>query len=135
VSVRQALRTRADDAVRVIVKMDVLGVWEAVRASDMTAAERAGVIRPSMFFKMKTHPDWSFDRYKARLVADKKLYEDLSSPTVSTTRCSLFHCIRCFFVRGDMPHAGAAYLTHNHRLFLSVASIAFPASEVIKINI
>jgi hypothetical protein len=56
----------------------------------MTTAERAGVIRSSMFLKMKTHPDGSFDMYKARLVAggdmqDKKLYEDLSSPTVSTS--------------------------------------------------
>jgi hypothetical protein len=94
VSVKQALKTRGDDADKVIIKeltqMDVLKVWEAVRAQDMSAAERAGVIRSSMFLKRKTHPDGSFDKYKARLVAggdmqDKKLYEDLSSPTVSTS--------------------------------------------------
>jgi hypothetical protein len=40
-----------------------------------------------MFLKRKTHPDGSFDKYKARLgdMQDKKLYEDLSSPTVSTS--------------------------------------------------
>jgi hypothetical protein len=47
-------------------------------------------MRSAMFLKRKTHPDGSFDKYKARLVAggdmqDKKLYEDLSSPTVSTS--------------------------------------------------
>jgi Reverse transcriptase (RNA-dependent DNA polymerase) len=94
VSVRQALRTRGDDAEKVIIKeltqMDVLDVWEGVRPNDMEAAERTGVIRSSMFLKRKTHPDGSFDKYKARLVAggdmqDKKLYEDLSSPTVATS--------------------------------------------------
>jgi hypothetical protein len=43
-----------------------------------------------MFLKRKIHPDGSFDKYKARLVAggdmqNKDLYEDLSSPTVSTS--------------------------------------------------
>jgi Reverse transcriptase (RNA-dependent DNA polymerase) len=89
-----SLKTRGDDAEKVIIKellqMAALKVREAKRAQDMTAAERAGVIRSSMFLKRKTHPDGSFDKYKARLVAggnmqDKKLYEDLSSPTVSTS--------------------------------------------------
>jgi hypothetical protein len=52
VSVKQALRTRGDDAERVIVKeltqMDVRQVWQAVRVSDMSAADRAGVIRSSI---------------------------------------------------------------------------------------
>jgi Reverse transcriptase (RNA-dependent DNA polymerase) len=43
-----------------------------------------------MFLKRKTHPDSSFGKDKARLVAggdmqDKKLCEDLSSPTVSSS--------------------------------------------------
>lgn len=43
-----------------------------------------------MYLKRKTHPDGSFDKYKARLVAggdqqDKRLYDDLSSPTLSTS--------------------------------------------------
>jgi hypothetical protein len=94
VSVKQALRTRGDDAEKVIIKeltqMDVLGVWEAVKAANMKSAERMSVIRSSMFLKRKTDPDGSFDKYKARLVAggdmqDRKLYEDLSSPTVATS--------------------------------------------------
>ena len=56
----------------------------------MTASERSSIIRSSMFLKRKTHPDGRFDKYKARLVAggdqqDKNLYDDLSSPTVSTS--------------------------------------------------
>jgi hypothetical protein len=48
------------------------------------------VIRSSMFLKRKTNPDGSFNKYKARLVAggdqhDKKLYDDVSSLTVSTS--------------------------------------------------
>jgi hypothetical protein len=66
VSAKQALKTRGDDADKVIIKelmqMDILKVWEAVRAQDMSAAERAGVIRSSMFLKKKTHPDGSFDK-------------------------------------------------------------------------
>jgi hypothetical protein len=48
------------------------------------------MIRSSMFLKKKFHPVGSFDEYKARLVAggdlqDRKPYEDLSSPNVSTS--------------------------------------------------
>jgi hypothetical protein len=51
--VKQALKTRGDDADVVIIKeltqIDVLKVWEAVKAQDISATERAGVIRSSMF--------------------------------------------------------------------------------------
>jgi Reverse transcriptase (RNA-dependent DNA polymerase) len=65
-------------------------VWTAVRVPSLSATERGRIIRSSMFLKMKTHPDGTFDKYKARLVAggdmqDKKLYDNLSSPTVSTS--------------------------------------------------
>ena len=94
VSVKTALRTRGEDAERVIVKeltqMDTLKVWKPMHAEDLDASQRASVIRSSMFLKRKIHPDGSFDKYKARLVAggdmqNKDLYEDLSSPTVSTS--------------------------------------------------
>ena len=94
VSVKQALRTRSDDAETVIIKeltqMHTLKVWEPIHADTLDAEQRAAVIRSSMYLKRKTHPDGSFDKYKARLVAggdmqNKDLYEDLSSPTVSTS--------------------------------------------------
>jgi hypothetical protein len=33
------------------------------------------------------------------------------------------------FFRGDMLHAGAGYITHNSRLFMSVSSRPFPATN------
>ena len=94
VSVREALRTRGDDAKKVILKelkqMVDKKVWQPVHGSKLTAKENASVIRSSMFVKRKNYPDGSFEKYKARLVAggdqqDKNLYDDLSSPTVSTS--------------------------------------------------
>ena len=94
VSVRDALRTRGDDARLVINKelqqMIDRRVWVPVLQHKLTAEERSAIIRSSMFLKRKIHPDGSFDKYKARLVAggdqqDKQLYDDLSSPTVSTS--------------------------------------------------
>jgi Reverse transcriptase (RNA-dependent DNA polymerase) len=65
-------------------------VWEAVYTSRLSAQDRRSIIRSSMFIKRKNHPDGTFDKLKARLVAggdqqDKSLYEDLASPTVSTS--------------------------------------------------
>jgi hypothetical protein len=44
----------------------------------------------NVHIKRKNHPDGTFDKLKARLVAggdqqDKSLYENLASPTVSTS--------------------------------------------------
>jgi hypothetical protein len=94
VSVRNALKTRGKEAREVIDKelqqMLDKRVWTPIMRSDLTEGQRASVIRSSMFLKRKTNPDGSFNKYKARLVAggdqqDKKLYDDVSSPTVSTS--------------------------------------------------
>ena len=65
-------------------------VWVPVMGGKLTAMQRATTIRSSMFLKQKNNPNGSFLKLKARLVAggdqqDKSLYEDLSSPTVSTS--------------------------------------------------
>ena len=82
-SVRQALNSRGEEAEKVIMKelaqMDKLKVWKPIHGGSLDATQRAAVIRSSMFLKRKTHPDGSFDKYKARLVAggdqqDKDLY-------------------------------------------------------------
>ena len=94
VSVREALRTRGDEAKTVITKelkqMLDKKVWCPLRSATLTRSEATKVIPSSMFLKMKTNPNGSFNKYKARLVAgghrqDKGLYDDLSSPTVSTS--------------------------------------------------
>ena len=97
ISVKEAPRTRGDEAKRVIVselrQMIDKRVWAPVIGGKLSAMQRASTIRSSMFLKQKNNPDGSFLKLKARLVAggdqqDKGLYEDLSSPTVST--CAVF---------------------------------------------
>ena len=94
ISVREALRTRGDEAKSVIIselkQMLDKRVWAPVMGGKLSAMQRATTIRSSMFLKQKNNPDGSFHKLKARLVAggdqqDKSLYEDLSSPTVSTS--------------------------------------------------
>jgi Reverse transcriptase (RNA-dependent DNA polymerase) len=94
ISVRDALRTKGDEAKRVILKelkqMMDRKVFRPVRRSLLTEHERRSTIRSSIFLKAKYHPDGTFDKLKARLVAggdqqDKSLYHDLSSATVSTS--------------------------------------------------
>jgi Reverse transcriptase (RNA-dependent DNA polymerase) len=94
ISVKEAFRTRGDDAKKVITaelkQMLDKRVWVPVMGGKLTAMQRATTIRSSMFLKRKNNPDGSFLKLKARLVAggdqqDKGLYEDLSSPTVSTS--------------------------------------------------
>jgi hypothetical protein len=81
--VRDALRTQGDEAKRVILKelkqMIDRKVFRPVRRSVLTEQERRSTIRSSMFLKAKYHPDRTFGKLKARLVAggdqkDKSLY-------------------------------------------------------------
>ena len=94
VSVRDALRTRGDEAITVIIKelkhMIDKKVLGPIKCSILTRSEASNVIPSSMLLKMKISPNGSFNKYKARLVAgghrqDTTLYDDLSSPTVSTS--------------------------------------------------
>jgi hypothetical protein len=94
ISVRAALRDRAAEAIPVIEaelrQMVAKGVWRGVDTAQLTGLQRRAIIRSSMFLKDKYLASGSFDRFKARLVAggdqqDKRLYEDLSSPTAATS--------------------------------------------------
>jgi predicted lactoylglutathione lyase len=93
-SVRAALRERGEEATPVIMaelqQMLDKKVWHGVLAANLTKNQRRAIIRSSMFLKDKYLASGAFERFKARLVAggnqqDKGLYENLSSPTVSTT--------------------------------------------------
>ena len=94
ISVKEALRTRGEEASRVIVQelkqmLDKV-VWVPIAGVKLTATQRSAIIRSSMFLKRKNNPDGTFNKLKARLVAggdqqNKGLYDDLSSPTVSTS--------------------------------------------------
>ena len=94
ITVRDAIRTRGEEAERVIMKelqqMVTKKVWTPVDGRTLTAEQRRGVIRSSMFLKEKFLATGEFEKLKARLVAggdqqDKDLYDDLSAPTVSTS--------------------------------------------------
>ena len=97
ISVKEALRTRGDEAEKVIMKelkqMLTKSVWTPVHGRALTAVQKGRVIRSSMFLKEKFLASGEFEKLKARLVAggneqDKNLYDDLSAPTVST--CAVF---------------------------------------------
>ena len=65
-------------------------VWCPVTLSSLSSVERSKIIRSQMFLKENFLPAGEFEKLKARLVAggdqqDKTLYDDLSSPTVSTS--------------------------------------------------
>ena len=80
----------AEQAVRAeLLNMIRKDVFEPVLISQLTKQERRAIIRSSIFLKEKFRPDGSFDKLKARLVADgsmqdKAIYENLNSPTVAT---------------------------------------------------
>ena len=92
-SVRAALKARGGEALKIVAELQQIldkTVWHGVYAANLSAEQRAAIIRSSMFLKDKYLASGEFDKYKARLVAggdqqDKSLYDDLSSPTVSTT--------------------------------------------------
>lgn len=94
ITVKNALKTRGAEAEKVIMKelsqMMSKRVWEPIHVSSLSGTDRSRIIRSQMFLKEKFLPTGEFEKLKARLVAggdqqDKNLYEDLSSPTVSTS--------------------------------------------------
>ena len=83
ISVKEAFRTRGNEAKKVIVselkQMIDKRVWVPVLGGKLSAMQRAATIRSSMFLKQKNNPDGSFLKLKARLVVggdqqDKSLY-------------------------------------------------------------
>ena len=70
ISVKEALRTRGDEASRVIIhelkQMLDKKVWVPVSGAVLTASQRSAIIRSSIFLKRKNHPDGSFHKLKAR---------------------------------------------------------------------
>jgi hypothetical protein len=93
-SVNAALREHGEVARTVIEselrQMIEKKVWTPMQLEGMTAAEKKGIIRSSMFIKEKFLSTGEFEKLKARLVAggdqqDRALYNDLSSPTAATS--------------------------------------------------
>ena len=120
ISVKAALRSRGAVAEGVIMKelrqMKNKKVWTPVHMSVLTSTEKQGIIRSQMFLKEKYLPTGVFEKLKARLVAggnqqDKELYDDLSSPTVSTCAVLTVFSIAAYEQRGaSVVDIGGAYL-------------------------
>jgi hypothetical protein len=75
---------------RELMQMDKKRVFHPRDPKTLTRKQLKAVIRSSIFLKEKYLPSGEFEKLKARLVAgghmqDKSLYEDISSPTVSTS--------------------------------------------------
>ena len=94
VSVRAALRDRGESARTAILdelrQMLTKKVWHGVHVSDLTPAQRARILRMVTFLKDKYTPQNLFDKYKCRTCVDgsdqdHNLYENLSSPTATST--------------------------------------------------
>jgi hypothetical protein len=91
-----------------------LEVWEPVQPAALTPEERKRAIWSLMFLKEKFRPDGSFEKLKARLVAngnqmDREIYDEVSSPTVSYKYVMVVAAIAALegriVVSGDVPGA------------------------------
>lgn len=91
-------------------------VWTPVHVSSLSTAERKSIIRSQMFLKEKYLPTGKFEKLKARLVAggnqqDKDLYDEISSPTVSTSAVMTVLAVAAFENRkGSVMDIGGAFL-------------------------
>ena len=120
ISVKEALRSRGAAAEHVIMKelsqMRDKKVWTPVHMSVLSSTEKHRIIRSQMFLKEKYLPTGVFDKLKARLDAggnqqDKQLYDDLSSPTVSTCAVMTVFSIAAYENRNaTVVDIGGAYL-------------------------
>ena len=120
ISVKEALRSRGAVAEHVIMKelsqMVDKKVWTPVHMSVLSSTEKHRIIRSQMFLKEKYLPTGVFEKLKARLVAggnqqNKQLYDDLSSPTVSTCAVMTVFSIAAYEGRkAAVVDIGGAYL-------------------------
>ena len=94
ITVKEALKSRGAEAMRVmkeeLSQMLTKGVWTPVHLPTLTKTERRSIIRSQTFLKEKFLPTGVFEKLKARLVVggnqqNKDLYDDISSPTVSSS--------------------------------------------------
>ena len=92
---RKALESIVDEVYQIGIQKNV---FKPVNAKRLTVPQLKKIIRSSIFSKEKFLSDGTFEKLKSRLVAggnmqDKALYEDVSSPTVSTTAAFIIAAI------------------------------------------
>jgi hypothetical protein len=102
---------------REIMQVEAKKVWHPRAIESLTRKQLKKIIRSSLFFKEKFNSIGEFEKLKARLVAgghmqDKSLYEDISSPTVSTAATFITAAIAAQEGRDVATlDIGGAYLT------------------------
>jgi hypothetical protein len=108
-----------------------VGTFQGVKMEEMSAEQLRLVITSSMFLKEKKTAQGLFDKLKARLVAgghlqDRDIYDDSSSPTVSTTSIFVLAAIAAHerratatvdfpgaYLHSDMPEDKPVYMRLN----------------------
>jgi hypothetical protein len=90
ISLREAMRTdgeRTEAAINLeLTQLMVMNVFAPVHAHRLPVDQRSRVIRSIMFLKQKLHPDGTPDKTCCGWRSTgQRIYNDLSSPTVSTS--------------------------------------------------
>jgi len=108
------------------------GVWEPVAVASLTYEQRKSIIRSSIFLKEKFTSTGVFDKRKARLVAggnmqDRSLYDDVSSPTVTTSSVMMIAVLAAKEQRNVITaDIGGAYL--NAKMKSSIVHMRLDAT-------
>jgi Reverse transcriptase (RNA-dependent DNA polymerase) len=124
--------TAVDSINKEIKQMLEKNVWDGVMLDSLTTQQKKSIITSSMFGKAKYAADGTFDKFKSRIVAgghqqDRDIYDNGSSPTVSTTSVFIVAAIAAMenravatidfpgaFLNSDMPLEG------DHVVFMRI---------------
>ena len=133
-------------------RMCVKNVWEGVLVDSLTPTQRNNIITSSMFLKDKYTAEGKFDKLKSRLVAgghlqDRDIYDNGSSPTVSTTSVFLIASIAAkenrslatidfpgAFLNSDMPLEGSHTVFMRLNKYLTNVLISIDKSYMKYVN-
>jgi hypothetical protein len=129
-TVKAAMKGRPKEAEPAIVaelqQMLDKGVFHGVKLRSLSHHERKAILRSSMFLSDKYLASGAFEKFKARLVGggntqDHESYENLKSPTASTT--SVFSIVAIAGSEGRKCATidiGGAFLNADHRMGIKV---------------
>jgi hypothetical protein len=127
-------------------------VWEGVLINSLSPLQRNNIITSSMFLKDKYTAEGKFDKLKSRLVAgghlqDRDIYDNGSSPTVSTTSVFIIAAIAAkenrslatidfpgAFLNSDMPSEGTHAVFMRLNKYLTDVLISIDKSYLKYVN-
>ena len=127
-------------------------VWEGVLINSLSPLQKSNIITSSMFLKDKYTAEGKFDKLKSRLVAgghlqDRDIYDNGSSPTVSTTSVFIIASIAAkenrslatidfpgAFLNSDMPLEGSHTVFMRLNKYLTDVLISIDKSYMKYVN-